>query len=57
MPRRARVVVEGGLFHVYNRLARGARVFEQEAEAERFLGLLRRVRDRDGLTILAWCLR
>jgi REP element-mobilizing transposase RayT len=41
---------------VYNRFARGAAVFDEGDESERFLGLLRRVRDRDGLTVFAYCL-
>ncbi len=47
MPRRPRVSIEGGIYHVYNRFALGA---------ERFLKLLRTARDRDGLSFLAWCL-
>jgi REP element-mobilizing transposase RayT len=48
--------VEGGIYHVYNRFARGAAVFGEGDEAERFLETLRKVRDRDGLTVLAWVL-
>ena len=56
MPRRPRVVVEGGIYHVYNRFARGAEIFLEGDEGPRFLELVRTVRDRDDLTILAWCL-
>jgi len=56
MPRRARVFVEGALYHVYNRFARGAELFREGEEAERFLEILRGVRDRDGWTVYAWCL-
>ena len=56
MPRRERVFVEGGVYHVYNRLGRGERVFEQETEAEAFVGFFRDVAQRDGLTVFAWCL-
>lgn len=56
MPRRPRVFVEGGIYHVYNRFARGAELFGEGDEAERFLDLLRTVRDRDGLVVFAWCL-
>lgn len=56
MPRRPRVFVEGGIYHVYNRFARGAEVFAEGDEAERFLGLLHKVKARDGLTVFAWCL-
>ena len=41
---------------VNNRFARGAEVFRKGDEAERFLALLRKVRDRDGLTFFAWAL-
>ena len=50
------MVVEGGLYHVYNRFARGAALFDEGDESERFVELLRRVRDRDGLAIFAYCL-
>ena len=48
MPRRPRVFVEGGLYHVYNRFARGAELFREGDEGERFVELLRRVCERDG---------
>ncbi|MCP4901113.1 MAG: hypothetical protein GY906_29435 [bacterium] len=54
--RAPRIFIEGGVYHVYNRVARGMRVFGDDDEAERFVGLLREVRDRDGQTIFAWCL-
>ena len=50
------MIVEGGVYHVYNRFARGAALFDEGGESDRFLELLRRVRDRDGLTIFAYCL-
>ena len=56
MPRWPRVFIEGGIYRVYNRFARGAEVFGEGDEAERFLALLRKVRDRDGLTFFAWTL-
>jgi hypothetical protein len=34
MTRSNRIVVEGGVCHVYNRLGRGERAFDQEAEAK-----------------------
>ena len=33
MPRRPRVFVEGGIYHVYNRFARGAELFANPEEA------------------------
>ena len=56
MPRRPRVIVEGAIYHVYNRFARGAEIFAQRDEAERFVALIKSVKKRDGLTVLAWCL-
>ena len=56
MPRPARVHVEGGIYHVYNRLGRGERAFDREQHAEVFVSLLRDLVQRDGLTVYAWCL-
>jgi len=56
MPRRPRNFVEGGIYHVYNRFARGADIFGEGDEAGRFLQLLRKVKNRDGLTVFAWCM-
>lgn len=55
MPRKPRIFIEGGVYHVYNRFARGGRLFADPDQAGSFLALLRRVRDRDDLTIFAWC--
>jgi REP element-mobilizing transposase RayT len=56
MPRPHRIFVEGGIYHVYNRIGRGERVFDEVAEATAFVSLLREVVERDGLTVFAWCL-
>jgi REP element-mobilizing transposase RayT len=56
MPRRARVFIEGLIYHVYNRVGRGEAPFKLADEADRFVGLLHDVKRRDGLIILAWCL-
>ena len=56
MTRPLRVFVEGGFYHVYNRLGRGERVFAAEQEALEFIRILREVAERDDLTVLAWCL-
>lgn len=56
MPRPPRVFVKGGIYHVYNRLARGERVFAELEEAEAFVALFREVATRDGLTVFGWCL-
>jgi hypothetical protein len=52
MPRVERVLVEGGLYHVYNKLGRGERVFGDEVEVGRFIELLREVVGRDELVSL-----
>lgn len=56
MPRAPRILVEGGLYHVYNRFARGEKVFSDPQEAIEFLELFRDLKQRDGLQILAWSL-
>ncbi|MEN8164407.1 MAG: transposase [Acidobacteriota bacterium] len=56
MPRPPRVFVEGGIYHVYNRVTRGERVFEEKQEAALLLEAMREIRDRDGLIVLAWCI-
>lgn len=48
--------VEGGIYHVYNRLASGESVFADPEEAREFIELLRYVKQRDGWTIFAWAL-
>jgi REP element-mobilizing transposase RayT len=50
------VFIEGGIYHVYNRFARGAEIFREDGEPRRFADLLRDARYRDGLTVFAWCL-
>lgn len=57
MPRRARVVIEGAVAHLSNRFARGEPIFAAADDAERFVEPVRQARHRDGLTVLAWCLR
>jgi REP element-mobilizing transposase RayT len=49
-------LIEGGLYHVYNRFARGEDVFADPEEAVQFVELLRNVKQRDDLTIFAWAL-
>ena len=56
MPRAGRVFLEGGIYHVYNRVTRGERVFSDDYEASTFVGLLREVKERDRLVVYAWCL-
>jgi len=56
MPRRPRAFVEGGIYHLYNRFARGAELFSEPEEAIEFVEIVRKARDRDGLRIFAWTL-
>ena len=53
MPRALRILVEGGLYHVYNRFARGEGVFSDLEVAIEFLDLLRELKQRDDLQIFA----
>ena len=55
MPRKPRVLIEGAVYHVYNRVASGEPVLADPDEAARFLHLLRQVKLRDGWTVFAWC--
>jgi REP element-mobilizing transposase RayT len=56
MPRRPRVIIEGGLYHLYNRFARGEEIFADPEEAVEFLELLRALKKRDDFVVYAWCL-
>ena len=56
MPRRSRVFVEGGIYHVYNRFARGAEMFSEPEEAVEFIAILRKASHRDDLRVYAWAL-
>jgi len=56
MPRKPRLFIPYATYHVYCRVARGEFVFADRADSDLFLETLCEVRDRDGLSILAWCL-
>jgi REP element-mobilizing transposase RayT len=43
-------------YHVYNRVGRGEAPFKLEDEAERFWSLMHKVKKRDGLAVMAWCI-
>jgi REP element-mobilizing transposase RayT len=51
-----RILIEGGIYHVYNRVSRGEHVFRDEAEAEKFVRRLVETKRRDRFQVLAWCL-
>jgi len=55
MGRRPRILVPGGIYHVYNRVSRGQHVFRKDEEAERLEGLFATTKQRDDFQILAWC--
>ena len=48
-------MIEGGVYHVYNRVASGERVFANPEEATRFVELIRKLKIRDGWAVFAWC--
>lgn len=56
MPRKLRVEIEGGLYHVYNRIGHEKRPFVAAEESERFVRLLLETKRRDGFQVFAWCL-
>jgi len=56
MPRKLRVEIEGGLYHVYNRIGHEERPFVATEESERFIRMLLETKRRDGFQVLAWCL-
>ena len=55
MGRSPRILIEGGIYHVYNRVSHGEHVFRDEAEAEKLLTRLLDTKRRDGFQVLAWC--
>ena len=56
MPRRVRVFVAGGIYHIYCRVARGEFIFNEPGEADRWVQLAAFVARLFDLRILAWCL-
>jgi REP element-mobilizing transposase RayT len=55
MPRPPRIFVDGAIYHVYCRAARGEPVFADDAEALDFVDTLAEIKQRDDLQVLAWC--
>jgi REP element-mobilizing transposase RayT len=49
-------VVEGGWYHVHNRVSSGEPIFADVNEAIEFVEIVRDVKKRDGWTVIAWCL-
>ncbi|TFG38926.1 MAG: hypothetical protein E4H44_03040 [Candidatus Aminicenantes bacterium] len=56
MPRKPRVFIESGIYHVYCRAARGEVVFANQTEAAAFIDILRKIKCRDNLVVFAWAL-
>ena len=56
MPRANRVLEEGMIYHVYNRVGGEGMPFSEEPLAARFLQLLRKIVERDDLVVYAWVL-
>jgi len=56
MPRAGRCFEEGRTYHVYNRVAGGWMVFEDEELARRFVDVFRQTVDQDEIAVLGWCL-
>ena len=54
MVRRPRIVVEGGLYHVYNRVSSGEHIFADPEEAIEFIEIVRDIKKRDGWTCLLY---
>jgi len=55
-PRAPRYFIDGAFYHVYGRIARGELISSDSREASRLVEVIREVKKRDGLTVLAWCL-
>lgn len=56
MPRSQRLLTEGGIYHVYNRFARGEAIFDGAWESGRFLELIEKTKKKDGFLVHAWCM-
>ena len=56
MPRRSRVFVDGGIYHVYNRFPRGVDLFSEPEEAIDFVEIVRwaEVRGILGVVPASW---
>lgn len=56
MPRRPRLFVSGGIYHVYCRTHRGEFRFDDRMESDSFIQAVAEVSRTHGLLVLAWCL-
>jgi len=56
MPRFARGLVDGFVYHVLNRGNNGQEVFRKDQDYEAFIDLMKEAKTRHALKILAYCL-
>ena len=56
MPRKLRLFVPTGIYHVYNRVHHGRHVFDDALEAESWVATAQRLAPLHELTVFAWCL-
>jgi len=56
MPRKPRVFIDGGIYHMYCRASLGEAVFADQAETAAFVGVLQKIKEWDGLVLFAWAL-
>jgi len=56
MPRKPRVFVEGGIYHVYCRVTRREPVFKDPKVARVFIDQLSKIKARDEFVLFAWVL-
>ena len=56
MPRRIRLFVAGGVYHVYGRVTRGEPIFEEPTEVEGWIDAVAYEARLAEMEILAWCL-
>ena len=56
MPRKPRVLVDGGIYHVFSRVTRREQVFKDRKTAEVFVDQLARIKARDEFVLFAWVL-
>ncbi|MCP4900767.1 MAG: hypothetical protein GY906_27700, partial [bacterium] len=55
MPRARRIELEGGVYHIYNKVSRNEDVFRNEDEARIFVFHLAEVCREDDWIVMAWC--
>jgi putative transposase len=56
VPRKPRIFVAAGTYHVYCRVVHGERPLAEETVAAVFVFILAAIKREYGLTVLAWCL-